>query len=651
MRWQLFFHSLQQDMKLFVFMCIFFSILRGAFIWLYRVDLGVNWSWADVGAALYYGFRISLKSAGVIAALSFFLCTLSAAISKRNTDRFRNWLAVSYLGILSLLFQIRLVYYKEFHSVFNQFMFNALYDDHDAILWTILQQYQVGTRLLAAVAMTIGMYWLWKRWLQAKTLAWPKSPLHWQVVRKLVIILFIPLFMIFNRFGGSFSYANSIHWENSAMSRLDLLNEAILDDVQALYRAYSTYYRLQEGAQLQLDQDNMQQYAALIAGRQGRFSGVEDALRKEASGARLKKPKHIYIILAESYAAWPLEEKYAALHLADGMKEIAARPGAVQVKNFLPNADGSIQAVTGLVTGLAEVNLHVNYKMSAYQKPFVTALAPQMKRLGYKSYFWYGGFSSWEKVKDFSLAQGFDGFYSAADLKAEAGNAWGVNDKEFFAEILQGSLGEEPSMHLIFTTSNHPPFTVNLKQEGLDEERLLAAMPPAQRQDAERVRQNGHFWYADKVMAKFIAAVQEKDPESLFIIMGDHSTRFLAEPNAALWERTAVPLFIVGKGIEKDWLPATAAGSHISVMPTLIELIAPKDFIYYSLASSLTKENGIGVSRDYWITSNGIGSNQSPAIADGQERQEWERAKATVDATQALSWWQVMKGEQTLPMN
>ncbi len=646
MRWRLFFRALQQDLKLYIFMCFFFSLMRALFIYLYRSDLPNDYSWSELIAAMYQGFRISLKSAGIITALTFFIVTIPFSILKKEGKRLRLYLAGTYIVLLSFLFQARLVYYNEFHSVFNQFIFNALYEDQNAILWTIMQQYQIFTRLAAGLLMTVLACWSLRKLLAAGTFAWPHSLVKGQVLWKLVIIVFIPLFMIFNRFGGSFSYAHSIHWENSAMSRIDLLNEAILDDVQALYRAYNTYLLLQDGTQLKLSEDKMPQYAAVIAGRQGSFTSVEEALRRTAQGARLEKPKHIYVILAESYAAWPLEEKYASLHLADGMKKTIEKPDAIHIKSFLPNADGSIQAVSGLVTGLAEVNLHVNYKAATYQKPFETALAPQLKRLGYKTYFWYGGFSSWERVKEFSLAQGFDRFYGAADLQAEAGNAWGVNDKEFFREILQGSLQDEMSLHLIFTTSNHPPFTVNLESEGFERLRMQDAMPEKQRDDQERLKQNGHFWYADKVMAEFIAAVREKDPDSLFVVMGDHSTRFIAEPNASLWERTAVPLFIIGKGVSKEMIPENAAGSHISVIPTLIELIAPKGFTYYSLLPGMMQGSEVGVSRDYWITAEGIGANY-PVENNGLR--EWEKVQAKVEAVQAMSWWRIMKGGALLP--
>lgn len=41
-----------------------------------------------------------------------------------------------------------------------------------------------------------------------------------------------------------FSYAKFVNWENVVRTKLNLLNEAILDDGQALYRVYSMKRKL-----------------------------------------------------------------------------------------------------------------------------------------------------------------------------------------------------------------------------------------------------------------------------------------------------------------------------------------------------------------------------------------------------------------------
>ena len=47
------------------------------------------------------------------------------------------------------------------------------------------------------------------------------------------------------RFGGGYNYDTSIYWENAARMKSNLLNEAIMDDGQALYRTWSMLQRME----------------------------------------------------------------------------------------------------------------------------------------------------------------------------------------------------------------------------------------------------------------------------------------------------------------------------------------------------------------------------------------------------------------------
>ena len=63
-----------------------------------------------------------------------------------------------------------------------------------------------------------------------------------------------------------------------------------------------------------------------------------------------------------------------------------------------------------------------------------------------------------------------------------------------------------------------------------------------------------------------------------------------------MYERYSVPLIITGKGIQKDLLRGDMAGSQIDIMPTVIDLIAPEGFTYYSVAGKSLSENKLGQS-------------------------------------------------------
>ncbi|WP_232199063.1 LTA synthase family protein [Thermosinus carboxydivorans] len=621
---------------------------RIAFIALLPQYISPGITWVDIATSIYYGGRISLKSAGIAALLSFIFCTLINVIRPSlRTERLRRIIGYTFIFTLTLLFAARLPYYKQFHTVFSPLIFNTFRDDVQAIISTLVKEYDLIPRLAAAIAGAVGGCWLLAWWLNTRNLPVPRFTNRWlRRGFRTVVVLAIAWFMVFARFGGSLGYAGSVHWHNAAVTRDEFLNEAVLDDVQALYRAWSMHKMLAQATALNLTATRVANYAANLTGKQPVTANLDDYLRKEADGALIPRPRHIFLIVGESYAAWPLLPEYDNLHIADGLKNIAARDNAACASAFVPAGHGTMSSLGSLITGLAEVNLYPNYQPETYRQQYPTALAVQMKRLGYKTYFWYGGFPSWQRIRDFALAQGFDAFYGAGDIGQAPGNAWGIEDKFLFEAIERIWDGSEPSFHLILTISNHPPYTVDLAKEGFSP----SILPETFRQDKAWLAKLGHFWYADKVLADFVDAMYRRYPDSLFAITGDHADRMNIEPNPPLFVRYAVPLVLYGQGIHKNILPQTAYGSHLDIAPTLIELIAPRGFVYYSLGRSLTHGAGIGIGSDLWVTYDYIGristnaTEHTPYYRPGAVPPDKAELKATVDAVQAVSWWRVKMG-------
>lgn len=342
--------------------------------------------------------------------------------------------------------------------------------------------------------------------------------------------------------------------------------------------------------------------------------------------------------------------KYSNLNIANGLKNIIDQEEAAYSPNFLPNGMSTISGVMGILTGLADANLYLNCLDESYKEPYSTALAPQMKRLGYTADFWYAGPASWEKIRDFSLAQGFDAFYGLGDLDCGSGNVWGCDDAYLYKTVLERVNNDKPGLHVILTVSNHSPYTVDLAKAGFDPSAITAGLPEKLRQDQDMIKKLGHFWYADKVMAQFVQDARSRYPDSLFLIVGDHADRVNVETNPSLFERYSIPFVVYGKGINKRSLPESAAGSHINVTPTLLELIAPANFEYFSIGRSLTKGSDVGINYGFWITSDYMGE------ADGDYREthllgpdirppEQSKIRQEIDSARAFSWWRVKFGK------
>ncbi|MDF2927811.1 MAG: sulfatase [Anaerospora sp.] len=652
-KWEHFFKNLQQDFKLYLFVLLTICLFRGGFISILSEYLHAGTTGKDILLSLYYGARLSLKTAGIITFFSFMFCTLANlffATSKLQNIRFT--LGCIYLTILSILFQIRIPYYEQFHSAFNVFIFNTFKDDKVALFYTLLQEYHLIGRLSAALLIALLLCKILRIILNTRTYDMPQfTRKSKEKAFRITLVASIVLFVIFNRFGGSLTYGNGISWESAAKSKDEFLNEAILDDVQALYRAYSINIKMKNGKDLNITKDQILQYGNYLTNNKKlSITNIEEFLKKEAQGPRIKKPRHIFLLIGESYAEWPLLSQYRDLNIANGLKSIIAQDNASYIQNFLPASASTMPAVNSILTGFPEINLSPNYQAESYKSPYATSLAEQMKKLGYKTFFWYGGFSSWQRLEDFSLAQGFDKFYGCSDLPNQSGNAWGSEDKYFLEAIINTFDDNQPSFHIILTTSNHPPYTVNLESENFNKETMRRGLPDKLKDDPEWTSKLGHFWYADKVLVNFIQTMYDRYPDSLYVVTGDHGDRVNLESNPPLYERYAVPLVFYGQGVTKNMLPAKAAGSHIDIAPTLFELIAPAGFSYYSVGESLTKGKTLGLNDQLWITTNYIGRLESNTIeslswADPDTAPPDEvMIKQELQAKRGISWWRIVRG-------
>lgn len=647
--WNRFFRSIQQDIKVFLFTLGILTLFRLAFIVILDQYLKPETTMLEIIKALFWGMRLSLKTAGVITLLTFLFCTLPAIfVNSRRLDQLRLALGSVYAFLLTFLFHASLPYYTAYHTGFDYNVYNVFTDDMYALLLTLIEQYNFFTYIAFVIFVSWCLYRLLKLLLATQSLPSPQfNSLLPTILFRLAIILLIPLTMIFIRFGGSLYYAGSVHWENAAVSKDNFLNEAILDSIQGLTRAYTLHEKIRNATKLDTQPERIAEYAAKY-NNQVHSNNIEDYLAKQTSGPLIPKPKHIVMIVGESFAEWPLLDKYKDLHLTDGMRSILAQDNAVLVPAFLPVTAGTNQALTSLVTGLPEIQAAPNYHPESYRSVYATSIAPQMKKLGYKTYFWYGGFSSWQRIQDFVLAQGFDGFYSSSDFPSEKGNAWGAEDKYLLNAVAESikTAKDEYTFTIVLTTSNHPPYTVDLQREGFDPAVVKNNLPPEYQNNQELITMLGHHWYSDKVFTEFINMVKASQPETLFVVTGDHADRVNIQPNPSTFERHAIPFILYGNGVSKRLVTDTTAGDQLTIAPTLIELIAPKDFTYYSYSRSLTKGSYYGYG-DRIIASNAISTAQPNNVeffGNSKSAPDWNKIREEKDVINALAWWRIQKG-------
>ena len=625
--------------KTFVFFWLLLCIYRIIFIGGMHEYIAVDSDFSLIFTAIYSGAKLSLQTAGVLT-----LCMLISLVAEGVSKRlrwFRQICSFCVLFITTLLFIARFPFYQQFHSGFNQMIFTAMHEDVYALFISLIEEFHLPLKLCIVVLLVCVLNYIFNKFIDKKWgfFKWSKLKSKYRLI---ILLIGVYLLGTLSLYGGGWSWKTGVNWENAGITNDTFLNESILDDYQAIYRAYANQMRMEACNGLSFSADDVDVLAQRLTQKNGNYD-LKNYLKKEATGAKIIKPQHIFVIVSESYANWPLLAKYNNLHIADNMQKVIAQDNTVYTSHMLPSGSSTIGALMTMVTGMANSNLYLTTMPEALKEPYLTASAPQMKNLGYETSFWYAGPATWENIQEFTLAQGFDKFYSRGNLDENAtGSVWGADDEYLYDAIFKQIDENKATFSVILNTSNHSPFNIDLQSKGFNEEVVRQALPESEKNNQELIKELGHFWYADKMAGEFIEKVQKKYPDSLIIFVGDHADRYNIDKTPSMYERYTVPLIITGKGITKDLLPKDNAGSQIDIMPTVIDLIAPEKFEYYSVGTPLMN-NKLGQSYAFWITANAIGNTDDLTDKAQFFGEQILPPKAQledyVNAVRAISWW------------
>ena len=663
-----FWYGVQQDLKIFLLAPVFCAIFRLLFIWGYGLEkVPSAKSWKKWMYCFRYGFWWGLDWNAYVFLVSMVLVSLPGVFIPAYYeigDDLRVGGIAAYLVVVYTAFVGKCIFYHHFHDTFNQTLRLGRNADKKNLIDIFLHQHNGIFILLSYIPYVLMILSLSKELMLLPPLPYVSfdNVFLQYAVNAFVFIGCVVLFY-WLRYGGHISHRKKPEWdeEPEVLKKDKFFSKAAMDDLIALELAIKTplidvlSHDDAKGAEI------MQ---PLLGKRLGKGEAPWKFFKRKTAGKRLKNPpKHIFLLLGESHMQAAFDPIAKPLHLMEGSEAFRAEPGTLAFDNFLPGGMRSRPSLVSLLLGVYDGDLEINERIPFWEGSIPLAWPQQFKRLGYESDFWYGGGLGHGSLEHFLPPLGFERMESGLDIcGSKARRTWlGVFDHLFLekaAKIICERDKGQKQLHVLYTTSFHGPFRLPVAELGFDIDRLMPEIPEKIRRDRGLLyRQWGTAWYADQALMNFIKEMKAVFPDSLFIVTGDHSAGILPygtwpKRDANLREGLLTSFAISHPELKWEMLANNTIGCHMNIMPTLMELVAPEGFEYYSLAAPLTEKIDHIVTPYCWMTEEMLGDYRCntaqqlrPDVQSLELKQEVDKFRNERDALVELTGWLVRHPE------
>ncbi|MFC1770134.1 LTA synthase family protein, partial [Nitrospirota bacterium] len=460
--WQRVFKQWFRDLKLWLAAVLYLMLFRMVLIWAFLAQMAPESGLSEIMHVMLTGLRFDSVVATTLILIPFLMGTVSGITGKALalTAKVRGIMAVGFFTISSMIFLVSYEYFREYGDQFNHFLFNFFKDDTLAILVTILKEYNPIMNTIAIIIFTLMGYFSYKKLID-KPFAFEQRLVDLIVIRKPLrwIVIALALIGLVVSLRGSIG-DRPVQKHDASITSDRFLNKTVMNPYFAFKFAYMEYSTI-SSVEVVLDMMGKNRISDILSSFTGigPYDTLEEYLLREARGTSTP-PGHIFLVVLESYDAWPMLEKYNSLSLTNRLKDLGNR--GVRINSFLPSSTGTINSLNSIITGMPSIGVPINYHPSSAET-YSTSLPAIMKRLGYKTRFFYSGALSWQNIENFALAQGFDEVYGAPHMrKGVKGNEWGVDDEYLYDFTLKNVEPATPSFNLILTTTYHPPYDINV---------------------------------------------------------------------------------------------------------------------------------------------------------------------------------------------
>ena len=619
-----FFLSLQQNIKLMIWVPILSTIFRLIFMRVYNPYSTWTGRWKSVLGALRYGFWWGMDFDAYVFLVPLVFVTIPALwfdTYHQYEDMVRLIGLTMYSCVVYAAFAGKMIFYKHFHDTYNYMVHYGKHAEKHNLIDVFFNQDRGALVLVGFILVAIISWIVGHAFLSLPSIPYPAIDSIWMtVVWNILLVVVSVIGFYWFRYGGTLSHDDKPEWDTipTVVKEDIFFARATVPDLCALETVYKNPLRSEYTA---TEEDINDAVSRVVPSKYKDIWHKLDnplyAFKRIAKGPKISKPKHIFFIVGESIPQWSLDETHKLLNICPGLWNFKNQQHTVQIPNFLPSGNVSRPSIVSLMSGIYDAGLEINERENFWKGAFPTSFAHQMKQLGYQTIYWYGGNASYGNFNHFGKAQGFDRVESASIFCGpNAPKTWvGVYDHVFLENIAQQIKEiDEPTFHFIYTTSNHGPYKMEDDLLDYDSQKVMPDVGEDLRSNKTRNKELATYRYSDKAIFTFVESMQQMYPDSLFIVTGDHSNLFGSLNNTSLIHRdyTLRDTFCTVGLLQHPELDGnmivTQKGTHMSLMPTIIEAIAPKGFEYYSITPSLFDEQPETLVTPYqWINDTMMG--------------------------------------------
>jgi phosphoglycerol transferase MdoB-like AlkP superfamily enzyme len=552
---------------------VLLSLLRLALL-IYNREMILDTPLSVILEGFGNGLRFDLRlTAYVLAPL--LLCLVSVrAMAARGVMRV--WLVLASCVVI-LLGCMELDFYREFHQRLNGLVFQYVKEDPKTVLSMLWYGFPVVRYLLAWVAGTALLYWLflridrltWRARVTAPAVTAVKTTAGWPI-RVGVLLCCVLVMTVAIR--GTLRQGPPMRWGDAYTTNSLFINQLGVNGTLSLIEAARN--------QMGEDRDNIwkstqpegeaqQRVREMLLTPQDTLVDADLApVRRDtvpAADKTLPAVRNVVVILMESFAGHSVGAMGGKSNITPYFDQLAQE--GLLFKRFFSNGTHTHQGMFATMACFPNLPGFEYLMQTPEGAHKLSGLPAVLKPRKFDDVYVYNGDFAWDNQSGFFGNQGMTTFIGRNDFvnPVFSDPTWGVSDQDMFDRALQELKqrdGKKPFYALLQTLSNHTPYA------------LPTPLPVAAVTD--RGSLNEHLTamrYSDWALGQFFAKAKLEPyfKDTLFVIVGDHGFGNEQQITDMDLGRFNVPLLLIAPGIQdKFGVDSQIVGTQVDIVPTIM---------------------------------------------------------------------------------